>query len=147
MKTLVEISQVTEKGKDKSPNIQAFLSAQNIVDALKLLYSKEEFKAKVIIQDLKEGMEKEKVEVLELIWDEFLRSSEKHILKFRSTHEGYAVLKEEIEELIEEVKEMQDKLENGLWESIKKDDFERARKEVIQIGAMAVKFYLSNIIK
>ncbi len=45
----------------------------------------------------------------------------------RSTHEGYAVLLEEVDEL---------------WDAIKADDLEHARREAIQIGAMALAFLL-----
>ena len=42
-------------------------------------------------------------------------------------HEGYAVLKEEIEEL---------------WEMIKVDNYEEAEKEAIQVAAMAIRFII-----
>lgn len=42
-----------------------------------------------------------------------------------SAHEGYAVIKEELEEL---------------WEDVKVDNLESAKKEAIQIGAMALAF-------
>ena len=46
---------------------------------------------------------------------------------FNSPHEGYAVIKEEVDEL---------------WEEIKKKDRdpEQLRKEAIQVGAMALRF-------
>ncbi len=48
---------------------------------------------------------------------------------FTSAHEGYAVIKEEVDEL---------------WDSIKtRDTIENQRAEAIQIGAMAIKFLIS----
>jgi NTP pyrophosphatase (non-canonical NTP hydrolase) len=48
--------------------------------------------------------------------------------EFKGSHEGYAVLLEEVDELWSEIK--------------KKDrDFDKMKKECIQIAAMAVKFY------
>ena len=45
---------------------------------------------------------------------------------FQSTHEGYAVLKEEVDEL---------------WEAIKaKHSIEHLRREAVQVGAMALAF-------
>ncbi len=47
--------------------------------------------------------------------------------KFFSAHEGYAVLKEEVDEL---------------WDEIKKKTHDKVlmRKEAIQVGAMAIRF-------
>lgn len=55
---------------------------------------------------------------------EYDNSIAKHGI-FNSTHEGWAVIKEELEEL---------------WEDVKKDDFNHAEKEALQIAAMALKF-------
>lgn len=44
---------------------------------------------------------------------------------FNSPHEGYAVLKEELDEA---------------WDEIKNNDEERTREEMIQVAAMAIKF-------
>jgi len=46
---------------------------------------------------------------------------------FSGSHEGYAVILEEVEELWQEVKK-------------KERDFKQMRKECIQIAAMAIKF-------
>ena len=46
--------------------------------------------------------------------------------KFVSYHEGYAVLKEELDELWDEIKGSQNK--------------DRLREEAIQVGAMAIRF-------
>lgn len=56
---------------------------------------------------------------------ELLRANKKHGALLHSAHEGYAVLKEEVDEL---------------WDDVKQDNLVRASKEAIQVGAMAVKF-------
>jgi hypothetical protein len=59
---------------------------------------------------------------------EYLRASKKYP-KFNSTHEGYAVLKEEVDEL---------------WDGVKANKGVKGnkylRKEAIQVAAMAVRF-------
>lgn len=47
--------------------------------------------------------------------------------KFNSTHEGYAILQEEVDELWDEIKQ-------------KKSDILKLRNEAIQVGAMAIRF-------
>lgn len=49
--------------------------------------------------------------------------------KFNSAHEGFAVLKEEVDELWDQVKINQ-----------KKRDIEKMRSEAIQVAAMAIRF-------
>lgn len=44
---------------------------------------------------------------------------------FRSAHEGYAVLLEEVDEM---------------WDAIKRNDIKAARLEAVQVGAMALAF-------
>jgi len=51
--------------------------------------------------------------------------------RFNSPHEGYAIMLEEMDELFEEIKK-------------KQPDKTRMREEAIQVGAMAIKFILSN---
>lgn len=46
---------------------------------------------------------------------------------FNSPHEAYGILKEEVDEC---------------WDAIKDDDIEQARKEAIQVGAMAIRFLM-----
>ena len=65
---------------------------------------------------------------LELAEKEYERSNKLYPM-FHSTHEGYAVIKEEVDELWDAIKG-----EKG----IKPDIFQRA--EVIQIMAMCIKF-------
>jgi transcriptional regulator with XRE-family HTH domain len=64
--------------------------------------------------------------------DEVVRARMKHPKSLNSPHEGYAVLQEEMEEL---------------WDAIKQDDFGSARAELIQVGAMAIRFLLDVELK
>lgn len=65
-------------------------------------------------------------EVAELIDDEIHRAKTKFKENFNSTHEGFSVLKEEVDELWDEVKA------NG--------SKERLRAEAVQVAAMAIRF-------
>lgn len=66
---------------------------------------------------------------LESIKTEYYRAQRKHgDTLFNSTHEGYAVLKEEVDEM---------------WDEIKADEVSRSVEECIQVGAMAVKYIVS----
>jgi len=56
--------------------------------------------------------------------DEYVRASEK-FPPFNSAHEGYAVILEELEEA---------------WDEIKGNNPERAIEEIIQAGAMCIRF-------
>lgn len=60
---------------------------------------------------------------------ELTRAREKWPAGFHSGHEGYAVLKEELEEL---------------WDAVKADDAAHARREAVQIAAMALR-YLTDL--
>ena len=73
-------------------------------------------------------------EVFTDIQDEFFESCNKHDKVFNTTHEGYAVLKEELEEL---------------WDDIKKDNWNNIYDEAAQVGAMAMKlmYSLPEIVK
>lgn len=64
--------------------------------------------------------------------EEVVKARIKHPKPFNSAHEGYAILKEEVEEL---------------WEDIKRDDFDHARKELVQVGAMVIRFLLDVDLK
>jgi hypothetical protein len=61
--------------------------------------------------------------------NELRRATTKHPTGFHSAHEGYAVLKEEVDEL---------------WESIKCQScpYAHTREEALQVAAMAVRFVL-----
>lgn len=59
-----------------------------------------------------------------LIMCEFLVAQERYC-SFGNTHEGYAVLKEEVDEM---------------WDAIKKRDTAGAMDEAVQVGAMALRF-------
>lgn len=49
--------------------------------------------------------------------------------RFNSQHEGYAVLREEVDEL---------------WDDVKSNKTSNAREEAIQVAAMAVRFFLDT---
>ncbi len=67
-------------------------------------------------------------EALKRIEAEYLRASDMYP-KFNSNHEGYAVLKEEVDELWDEIKKSKDIRAN-----------KEIRNELIQVGAMVVRF-------
>lgn len=71
-------------------------------------------------------MKRIELNVIEEIDAELDRAKSKHTRNFSSTHEGYAVLAEEVDELWDEVKK------NG--------NQERLREEAIQVAAMAIRF-------
>lgn len=97
-------------------------------------------------------MKELKAQVLKLAEEEAERSMIKHPL-FNSTHEGYAVIKEEIEEAAEELAHVISNL-NKMWWQIRADNKEPSIKsannikiyaidlaaESIQVAAMAQKF-------
>ncbi len=56
---------------------------------------------------------------------ELRRAQQKWPAGFHSGHEGYAVIKEELEEL---------------WEAVRRDDVSAQRSEAVQIAAMALRF-------
>lgn len=61
-----------------------------------------------------------------LILNEYAKARRKHP-PMRGPHEGYAVLLEEVDEL---------------WAAIKANDPQHARKEVIQVAAMALAYLI-----
>ena len=62
---------------------------------------------------------------LEAVHDEILKCKRKYIESFNSTHEGYAVLKEEVDEM---------------WDDIKKNRVRESVCEAIQVAAMAIRY-------
>lgn len=62
---------------------------------------------------------------------ETLRATAKHI-SFQSQHEGYAIIKEELDKLWAEIKKIHNLRERNA----------NIRKEAIQVGAMAVRFLM-----
>jgi hypothetical protein len=64
-------------------------------------------------------------EAAQAAYDEIKRAKAKHPRDFASPHEGYAVIKEELEEA---------------WDEIKRDDTEAAVLEMVQVAAMALRF-------
>lgn len=61
--------------------------------------------------------------------DELLRAIKKHPGDMHSIHEGYAVLLEELDEV---------------WDAIKTKDIAEARREMVQVGAMALRFLIDT---
>jgi hypothetical protein len=70
----------------------------------------------------------------EEVYDEFVRASSK-FPPFASEHEGYAILKEEVDELWDAVKLNQKHPER----------YESCRKECIQVAAMALRFLYDRV--
>ena len=68
--------------------------------------------------------------VLSRVHEELRRANEK-FPDFKSPHEGYAILKEEVDEL---------------WDDIKANRIEASFDEAVQVAAMAVK-YLTSLMK
>lgn len=62
-----------------------------------------------------------------LILEAYLHAIKKHSSGFNSSHEGYAVLLEELDEA---------------WDEIKRNDMEKTRKEMAQVGACALRFLI-----
>ena len=75
----------------------------------------------------------------ELAAEELVDANTKHDPTFHSAHEAYAVLKEEVEELIEEVKEVEYNL-NVMWNKVKED---RSNKEVLTM----MKYYAISAVQ
>ena len=69
---------------------------------------------------------------IHIINNELISANQKHQDTFNSDHEGYAVIKEELEEV---------------WDEIKKDNHQLAREEMVQVAAMAVKFVYSSLMR
>jgi len=64
-------------------------------------------------------------QAVESALSELSRARQKWPAGFHSGHEGYAVIKEELEEL---------------WEAVRRDDLRAQRSEAVQIAAMALRF-------
>lgn len=82
-------------------------------------------------------------EAREMIARERWRANIQHE-PFRSTHEGFAVLAEECQELGEAVEAIARELER-MWKCIREDDDKAAVAEAAQVGAMAQKFEESAV--
>ena len=61
--------------------------------------------------------------------NELERANEKHPVGFHSAHEGYAVILEELDEA---------------WDEIKSNNIVGARAEMVQVGAMVLRFLLDT---
>lgn len=90
--------------------------------------------------------------VQEAVEEEIKRTKEEYGYKpFNSPHEGYAVLKEEVEEAEEEIQRIKDRLDSVWWQVredvypdraiyLLKNHAELLACEAIQVAAMAQKF-------
>ena len=65
-------------------------------------------------------------DIMDKVWCELKRATSK-FGPFNSAHEGYAVIKEELEEL---------------WDFVKINNTNEARKEAVQVAAMAIRFLI-----
>lgn len=65
--------------------------------------------------------------LMEMVDDELVKAITKHPHKFNSTHEGYAIILEELDEA---------------WDEIKRNNLKDARKEMLQVAAVALRFLL-----
>lgn len=80
---------------------------------------------------------------IELIRQEINNIPEKYQKKFNSTHEGYAILKEEVDELWEEIKNGEKRIkkqlraENDMTKTAEYYHKMAIRSEAIQVAAMA----------
>jgi len=76
-------------------------------------------------------MKMNKTQAIELVNDEVKRAISIH-KPFHSPHEGYAVIKEELDELWDEIRKLQ-----GFW-----DRNDGLKKEAIQLTAMSLRFLI-----
>lgn len=65
-------------------------------------------------------------EIIEAVEDELAEATDRYG-PFHSTHEGYAVLKEEVDEM---------------WDAIKQNDINHSRKEAVQVAAVAIRYLI-----
>jgi len=72
----------------------------------------------------------EEREIVEDVWEEYVNAIEKFEI-FPTTHHGFAVIKEEVDELWEEVKKKEQKAPERK---------RRMKLEAVQIAAMAIRF-------
>jgi hypothetical protein len=97
--------------------------------------------------------DKKEKEIYQMIAEAYIEANTKHQPTFNSSHEGFAVLLEELEELKDEIVKIE-KLKDSLWEDVKadyywgqKDNLTAINKnipsvinEALHVGAMAYKF-------
>lgn len=67
--------------------------------------------------------------IMAIIRTEYERAAKKHPGKNESRHHGFAVLKEEVDEL---------------WDAVKTDNIEEGRTEAVQVAAMAIRFLMET---
>jgi NTP pyrophosphatase (non-canonical NTP hydrolase) len=68
-------------------------------------------------------------EVVQIVIEEYSRAASK-FAPMHSAHEGYAVLKEEVDEL---------------WDAIKRNDSANMQEEAIQVAAMSIRFLVDVV--
>jgi hypothetical protein len=73
---------------------------------------------------------------VELLVEKELKSANEKFPMFASAHEGYAVIKEEIEETEQELHEIKNSLDM-LWHNIKLNDNKTQKEFIIQIKSQA----------
>lgn len=64
-------------------------------------------------------------QALEDVYYEIRKAKAKHPGNYHSAHHGYAILLEEVDET---------------WDEVKRDDLEKAKKEITQVAAVAARF-------
>ncbi len=73
----------------------------------------------------------EQMRLADIAWhdvrQEIARAIRLHPRQFNSRHEGWAVIHEELDEL---------------WDAVRADDTPNARKEAVQVAAMAIRFLM-----
>lgn len=73
-----------------------------------------------------------RAKIAQQMLDELERATEK-FGEFNGTHEGWAIIKEELDELVMTIN-------YKLWDEVKRNDIDAAIEECIQVGAMAMRF-------
>lgn len=81
-------------------------------------------------------MEELKQSVKQLVAEELERANKKFPM-FHSRHEGYAVIKEEVEEVKQDIEDIQDIIE-WTWDNVKRNNTVLTDRYMIQLNALAI---------